>query len=288
MSSMAAGAKSERTNRWLLIGAVALAVLAGVLIFVVLANAGGSDNKTTKVSGGNSSVLVAKDTIPASTKLTADMFNTIQVPQSILVVNPVSDATALVGQVTRTQILKGQQVSFDAIGRSLGSQESQLAFSITAGMRGFAVPVSSAQLVAGFVVPDDRVDVVMTYSENRGGNAAGGDNAVTRVETVLENVRVIGVATNPVVNQPTLNAQGTPIAKDPTQTLGMRPEDAKPDPGAGTATLELTPDQVELLTAAMAKGTLSLTLRGVGDDNKLTPKAFFQDQFGPIAPLPRP
>ena len=287
MSSIAAGANSERTNRWLLIGAAVLAVLAGVLIFVALQNTGGGTDKPAKVSGANTAVLVAKDTIPANTKITAGMFDTTSVPQSIAVVNPVSDETAVIGKVTRGEILKGQQLSFDAIGITVAKSDG-LAFSITQGMRGFAVPVGAAQIVAGLIIPDDRVDVVVTYSENRGGTA-GGDNAVTRVETVLQNVRVLALAQTTVENQPTLNAQGTPIAQDPTKTLGMRPEDTKPDPGAGTATLELTPDQVQLLTAAQAKGTLSLALRGVGDDKTTDMKPFYQNQFGPMPnPLPNP
>jgi pilus assembly protein CpaB len=283
MSSIAAGANPERTNRWLLIGAAALAVLAGVLIFVAL-NAASDDSgsKSTKATGGNETVLVAKNTVDANTRLTADMFDTVSVPQSIMVVNPVSNTTSIVGTVTRNQILKGQQLSFDQIGQSLGQQEDQIAFSITEGWRGFAVPVSASQIVAGLIVPDDRVDVIMTYTEKRG------DQDITRVETILQNIRVLALAQTTVENQPTLNAQGTPIAQDPTKTLGMRPNDVKPDPSAGTATLELTPDQVQQLTAAMAKGNLSLALRGVGDDKPVQMTPYYQNQFGVLPQAPNP
>ncbi len=287
MSSIAAGANSERTNRWLLIGAAALAVLAGVLIYVALANTSGSSNDTTatKAAAGSTLVLVAKDTVPANTKLTAGMFVAQSVPASIVVINPVANETAVIGKVTRTEIIKGQQLSFDALGISRGAAEDQIAFSIAQGDRGFAVPVGAAQLVAGLIVPDDHVDVIVTYAQP---NPADQNNPITRIETVLQNIRVLAIAQTTVTNEPSLNAQGTPIAKDPTTDLGARPADAKPNPGAGTATLELTPDQVQLLTAAMAKGSITLALRGVGDTQTTQQPPLYQDDRGVLPRTPAP
>jgi len=276
---MAAGAKPERTNRWLLIGAAALAVLAGVLVFALLANSGDNSSKSTPTGVGEpSDVLVAKNTIAANTRITADMFDRVNVQASTLVVNPVSDVTTVVGKVTRSEILKNQQLSFDQIGLSRGGVENQLTYSVTVGKRAMAVPVSEAKSVAGLIVPDDRVDVVLTFKEKR---TSGDPNAtdITRVETVLQNVKLLAFAQETVVSRPTLDAQGTPIA-NPTADIGARPTDTKANPGAGTATLELTPQEVQTLVAALSKGELTLVLRAVGDDQVQQLAPTFEDDNG--------
>src|SRR5256885_579918 len=95
----------QRTNRWLLIGAAVLALSAGILVAVVLANTAGDGTTTTKSTSGTGDqfALVAKDTIPAGKKITQGMFDRVKVDS--VVPNVVSDESVAVGTISRAEIL---------------------------------------------------------------------------------------------------------------------------------------------------------------------------------------
>ena len=111
MSSIASGMNAERTNRWLLIGAAVLALGAAVLVFLLLANVGGDDDGATSGSGADVTVLVANQTIPANTEITAGMFDEVTVKESGQVVEAAGASSQVVGRVTTSQIVEGQQIS---------------------------------------------------------------------------------------------------------------------------------------------------------------------------------
>lgn len=95
-------------------------------------------------------------------------------------------------------------------------------------MRATSIRVTDISSVAGFTLPGDRVDVLITREF--------GEERIT--EMLLQNVRVIAID---------LNAN----------------ENAE-QPGVGrTATLELTPEDAQKITLAAAVGQLSLVLRSV-------------------------
>src|SRR5436305_482107 len=102
---------------------------------------------------------------------------------------------------------------------------------IPKGMRAFAVEVNEHTGVSGFILPDHRVDVVQ--NEN-------GPNGKAEAETILQDVLVL--------------ASGQ---------VFTRPEDRSIQ--ARTVTLAVTPEQVDILVAASAKGALTLALRGLND-----------------------
>jgi pilus assembly protein CpaB len=102
---------------------------------------------------------------------------------------------------------------------------------IPKGMRAYAVDVNEQSGVSGFVLPGHRVDVVQIDNTREGQ---------TDAETILQDVLVL--------------ASG--------QNL-MRPDDKTVI--AHTVTLAVTPDQVNSLVAAKAKGALTLSLRGLYD-----------------------
>jgi pilus assembly protein CpaB len=94
--------------------------------------------------------------------------------------------------------------------------------------------------VAGFVLPGDRVDVMLTRSVSGGG---GEDNTITQV--VAGNVKVLGVdqAVDEHMDKPTI---------------------------AKAITLELTPDQAQALPLAESLGSVSLALRHISDELPLS------------------
>jgi pilus assembly protein CpaB len=110
-----------------------------------------------------------------------------------------------------------------------------LATVLPSGKRAVAVRVSAESTAGGFILPNDRVDVL--HSD--------GKSPVSH--TILSNVRVLAI--DQVV--------------DETE----KKENSKANVVGKTATLELDPAQVEILTAAEAAGTLSLALRSTADNN---------------------
>ncbi|MEO0498225.1 MAG: Flp pilus assembly protein CpaB [Pseudomonadota bacterium] len=101
------------------------------------------------------------------------------------------------------------------------------------GKRAIATEISLTTGAGGFILPNDHVDVLTTREDN-GGNSA--------TETLFENVRVLAIG----------------------QTI--REEDGSPVVEGSTATLELSPDQTRVLTAAQAaSSTITLALRSLSD-----------------------
>lgn len=111
---------------------------------------------------------------------------------------------------------------------------------LTAGKRASAVRITAENTAGGFILPDDRVDVVHT----RTGTES--DDGVARgiSTTILTNIRVLAV--------------------DQLANL----DDAGSSVVGRTATLEVEPKQVEILTAAESSGAISLSLRSAADNNE--------------------
>lgn len=109
------------------------------------------------------------------------------------------------------------------------------------GMRAVSVPVTATSGISGFVFPGDRVDILITHQlQAGGGDSKDKDSDHKAAETVLHDVRVIGV----------------------DQKLDSKNGEALV---AHTATLEVTPKQSEIIAVATDMGKLSLSLRSLVD-----------------------
>ena len=142
----------------------------------------------------------------------------------------------LIGAVTRQGLAEGEPVTTRRIVRP--GERGFLAAVLTPGMRAISVPVSDTSGVAGLVFPGDRVDVILTHSlqEIFGMEPVGERRRAS--ETVLTDIRVLAV------DQMIDNVAGTPHI-------------------ARTATMELTPQEVEVVQVMMQLGSLSLSLRSL-------------------------
>ncbi len=107
------------------------------------------------------------------------------------------------------------------------------------GMRAISIRVSAETGAGGFILPNDRVDVLLTRK-------IGGDRDIS--DTVLTNVRVLAID------------QQIKTTGDGGQVIVGK-----------TATLELEPKQSEILALVESSGQLSLALRSLADagDRKL-------------------
>jgi pilus assembly protein CpaB len=288
MTSIAASMNAERTNRWLLIGALVLAVAAGIAIFVALANTIGDDDGTATLGegGGEATVLVASETIPPNRKITADMFERVTVSEAALVPGALTEDSALIGQVTRAEVLKGEQISTARLAAAGGDEA--FANTIPVGRRASAVTVEEWTSVAGLLVPGDRVDVIATFVETRDNLDGRTDVEVTRVETVLQNIEVLAFAQESLDVVSTVDANGNRLdASSSSGVLGQRPEELDPKPNARTVTLSLTPLETQVLVAAQAKGDITLALRAPGEEEVVPLEETNLDDQGFLPPMER-
>ncbi|PCH99377.1 MAG: Flp pilus assembly protein CpaB [Alphaproteobacteria bacterium] len=154
--------------------------------------------------------------------------------------------TPLSGRVRRS-ISKGEPLVQSAMVKE--DKGNFVAATLAPGMRAMAIKVKAESSVGGFLMPNDRVDVILTYdvripSDERVQDASVNVISKKAAQTVLENLRVVAV------DQKAKEVEKVSVAR--------------------TVTLEVTPKQAEELALAEAMGKLSLSLRKLGDDKPLS------------------
>jgi len=188
-----------------------------------------------------SSVLVAKSELPAGLFLKEEHLRWQAWPSETLdpgyLVEGKHDLAALVGAVVRSSIAAGQPITEGRVVRP--GDRGFLAAVLKPGMRAVSVAVTPTTGISGLIFPGDRVDLVLTQSLPI--DETESPYAHRASETVLENVRILAIDQN---------------LKDQTEN-----EEAAP---AQTATIEVTPKQVEVVAVVAELGRLSLSLRSLG------------------------
>ncbi len=120
------------------------------------------------------------------------------------------------------------------------------------GMRAVAIEISTETGSGGFVLPEDRVDIILTYDELV--QLDGETTSRVTARTILKNVRILAI--------------------DQFIATGEGVEGTQSRIG-NTATIEVTPDEADLLNAAERAGRLSLSLRpidAIGPDEPRDPR----------------
>jgi pilus assembly protein CpaB len=146
--------------------------------------------------------------------------------------------TQIAGSIARTPIMAGEPIREQKLVKADGS--GFMAAILPTGMRAVSTEISAETGAGGFILPNDRVDVLLT---RRIKNPVPTLPDLVHSEVVLANVRVLAI-------------DQAPKEKDgQTTVLGK------------TVTLELRPQQTIDLAAARQAGTLSLALRSIADAN---------------------
>lgn len=198
-----------------------------------------------------SKVLVAKVPIGVGERLNANQVEWQSWPQGdirpeYITIAQTPDAPAkIAGAVARFEIFQGEPI-LDA--KLVHSDQGFLSAVLAQGMRGVSVPVSAASGSGGFIIPNDRVDVVVTSSTQ----------GQTTSRVLLSDVKVLAIGTR-------LGQSGTTGA--PTDPADPKSQIFTND---SIATLELSPPQADTLINATATGKISLVLRSVADFAKNT------------------
>ncbi len=150
----------------------------------------------------------------------------------------------LAGTIVRSEFFAGEPITQAKLTRTEGGLLSAM---LPAGMRAIALSISTDTSAGGFILPNDRVDVIMTRRSQAFED--GAERFIT--ETILSNVRVLAI------DQTIAEQNGVAVV------VGR------------TATLELTPMQAEILTVAQQMSDrLTLALRSLADaDAPMLPDA---------------
>src|SRR5215204_2225569 len=148
----------------------------------------------------------------------------------------------LVGAIARSPLVAGEPVREAKLIRADGS--GFMAAILPSGMRAISTEISPETGAGGFILPNDRVDVILSRRDREAEKQTGSD--VHTSETILQNVRVLAI--DQTVEEK--NGQRVVVGK--------------------TATLELAPRQAETLALSRQLGSLSLALRSLADANRTT------------------
>jgi pilus assembly protein CpaB len=186
-------------------------------------------------------IAVASMPLAYGTDVTPDRVKFVQYPASSLPPGSYRSMSELLPEGKRRVALRPILVNQPLLAADLSGegQGASIAALLPDGMRALTVRINDVSGVAGFVKPNDTVDVLITR-QPIGGNGDG--NQVTDV--LLQNVRVIAMG---------------------TQTAGA---DGKPSPTNST-TLEVNPLDGQKLVLGQQLGTLSLALRKPGEEQNI-------------------
>ena len=213
--------------------ALAIAIFLG-LIAVYLANTYLVASQNRAALGGTTPVAVATGPLDYGTELTADKIRFADYPNSSLPPGSFHNINEILPPGQKRVVLADMQPNEPILPAKISApgQDASIAALLPAGMRATSVWINDVSGVAGFIQPNDSVDVLITRS------IAGRDDQVTDV--LMQNVRVLAIG------QTAKGADGKPIQ-------------------GKTATLLVDQIGAQKLALAQQVGTLSLVLRKPGD-----------------------
>jgi pilus assembly protein CpaB len=227
------------------IAVLGIAVVAGGIAAYL---ASGSDNKPAPdpvAQLKTVDVLVAKGDIGLGQSVRPDDLQWQTWPaatassQFITRANRANAVTEITGSIARYPFIAGEPIREPKLVKADGS--GFMAAILPSGMRAVSTEISPETGAGGFILPNDRVDVLLTRREKNPDSKGGPD--VVHSEIILSNVRVLAI------DQAPKEAEGK------NAVIGK------------TTTLELKPEQAETLARSRQMGTLSLALRSIADVN---------------------
>jgi pilus assembly protein CpaB len=193
--------------------------------------------ESTKASSrvATAPVVVAARDIPEGVAIDRIAVTVAQWPVSTVPVGAYGKLDSVAGRVARVAIFNGEPI---VPGRLAPEGTAPgLITKITPGKRAMAVRINDVTGIAGMIPVNSRVDIGLTTTLA---------NAQRTAKIFMSNMRVLMM-----------------------QTSTSTTEDGRPIP-ATVATLEVTPEEFELLLVAQAQGSIQLVLRGYGDPDTVT------------------
>jgi len=226
----AAGSARRSGTRAALFWAFALVFGLGTALFVSRY----LDHRTGTVASPVAKIIVAAVDLPLASKIKAEDLKLIEWPADHLPAGAVRDPKEVTDRILISRVLAGQPVLPSMLAAK--NAGNGLAALIPSNMRAMAVRVDDVVGVAGFIHPDDRVDVLVTLRPNRAGSEMTS-------KVFMQNVKVLAVGQDVEANDQT--------------RMHANP--------ATVATLLVSPTDSERLALASQEGRILLTLRSWTD-----------------------
>ncbi|MBL4784399.1 MAG: Flp pilus assembly protein CpaB [Cohaesibacteraceae bacterium] len=182
-------------------------------------------------------VLVAAQDIPLGSGTSVASYRWQSWPREAIIASYITQAKTpdaiktYSGAIARSGFLTGEPIKEAGL---LVTDRGYMSAILPKGMRAVATRISAETSAGGFVLPNDRVDIILTVEPR-------GQKSTPYTETILTNIRVLAIDQN------------------------IQEKNGEKVVVGETATIELRPRQVELLAQAVQTGVLSLSLRSIED-----------------------
>lgn len=238
--------------------ALFLSVAAGVVALIAVTIYINAREATLLEEAAMQDVVVATRDILANRALDEAVVQVAKVPKKYLAPGAVTSVNEVVGRVAAVPIPKGAQVTGTALQE--GGREA-LAFSIPRGMRAVTIAVSDVSGVGGLVRVGNFVDIVGIFEYGVPSGSVGGqvtyNQEKTETLTLAQNVQVVAVGREFRGSQ----APARKASADTDATAQEEAAAAAEKAAVQSATLLVSPAQVQEIILAQHVGTLFLSLR---------------------------
>jgi pilus assembly protein CpaB len=205
-------------------------LVAASLVLGILTAVGANSWVNGRLNGdgadGQYTVVAAAMGIPYGTKIDSRHVRLIDLPEEAVPGGSIAAIDDVIGMVSTVDIERGEILNTSRL--ATHDQGSTLAALINENMRAITVRVDDVVGVAGFLLPGNHVDVLASRLDMRTKRAT--------TQTILANLKVLAV------DQTATTEQDEPVI-------------------VRAVTLEMTPNQSEILVKAREEGTIQLTLR---------------------------
>lgn len=235
----------KSNGRLFLISALLALVTSFALIYFIRIHS----TATTKASPQIEVVVAAKE-IPERVMITSDMVKLQPMDEADVHPKSIRRLEDVAGTISRQQISSGEAILSDKIARLDG--QSLFAIKIPKGQRAMSIAYNDVLGVGGFLIPGDRVDVILTFSKD----ALHGKNDLSKI--TMQNIQVLAVGQQNRAEEVT-GTVNNKQEKDKDKKDSTKSEQATK---SATITLSVTPEQAEQLGFAESFGSIKLALRG--------------------------
>lgn len=222
------------------IATLAIAILLGVMAVLLVRNYLNSD-RTQVAQGsvaGTTPVVVATQAIARGKPIEAAQIRVVRYPSDAVPVGAFQNVADISGVAAdRRMALRSIAPNEPVLASRLSGPGSRptLSGGLTVGMRAVSLRSNDVSGVGGFVLPGDRVDILLTRA------VGTGDHTSSVTQVLAENVRVLGVDQ-------------------------MDDEETDKPVVAKAVTVEVTSDQAQAISLAQSVGAVSLALRHASDE----------------------
>ena len=208
--------------------------------------------------GQSESIVVAAVNIGLAESITRQHVKLVPWPKAAVPPGAIRSLEDAEGRVVRGSIVAGEPLMEGKLAPQLAGRGGIMPMLVPEGQRGVTIKLDEAMRESGFVMPNSRVDVLVSMPKGPGSN-----EKIAKV--ILQDVTVLAAG----------------------QTVEMK--DNKPVTNT-TVTMALTPQQVERLAVAQSDGKLMLVQRNLRDTEVVrtpgaTPSSLLSD-LAPAAPKP--